>query len=64
MERCGLTFEHFFFNCLKLPRKKKLVFLLILPYKTLWKPRFPMDKRPLVEGRIANFGISLDVFEF
>ena len=28
------------------------------------KPRFPMDKRPLVEGRIANFGIFLDVFEF
>ena len=28
------------------------------------KPRLPMDKRPLVEGRIANFGIFLDVFEF
>ena len=23
-----------------------------------------MEKRPLVEGYIANFGISLDVFEF
>ena len=23
-----------------------------------------MDERPLVEGFIANFGISLDVFEF
>ena len=23
-----------------------------------------MDERPLVEGYIANFGISLDVFEF
>ena len=23
-----------------------------------------MDKRPLVEGCIANFGISLDIFEF
>ena len=23
-----------------------------------------MDKRPLVEGRIAYFGIFLDVFEF
>ena len=23
-----------------------------------------MDQRPLVEGHIANFGISLDVFEF
>ena len=29
-----------------------------------WKPRFPMDKRPLVEGHIANFGISLDIFQF
>ena len=38
--------------------------LLILPYKTCWKPRFPMDYRPLVEGYIANIGISLDVFEF
>ena len=26
------------------------------------KPRFPMDQRPLVEGRIAN--LFLDVFEF
>ena len=37
---------------------------LILPYKTWWKPRFPMDYRPLVEGCIANFGIFLDIFEF
>ena len=28
------------------------------------KPRFPMDYRPLVEGHIANIGISLDLFEF
>ena len=47
---------------LKSPRQKKNVFLLILPYKTCWKPRFPMDERPLVEGYIANFGIYLDVF--
>ena len=33
--------------------------MLILPYKTWWKPRFP-----LVEGYIANIGISLEVFEF
>ena len=33
-----------FENCQKLPRKKKfLFFLLILPYKTWWKPRFQMD---------------------
>ena len=35
-----------------------------MPYKTWWKPRFPMEKRPLVKGRIANFGIFLDIFEF
>ena len=28
---------------LKSPRKKTVCFLLILPYKTWWKPRFPMD---------------------
>ena len=48
----------------KSPYNFFVVFLLILPYKTWWKPRSPMDQRPLVEGRIANFGISLDVFEF
>ena len=36
----------------------------MLPYKTWWKPRFPMDERPLIKAHIANFGISLDVFEF
>ena len=60
MERSSLIFAHF---CLKVVwnrrAKKKM---LILPYKTWWKPRFLMDKRLLVKGRIANFGISLDVF--
>ena len=59
MERSGLRFEHF---CLKVVYNR--FFLLILPYKTWWKPRFPMDQRPLVKGRIANFGISLDVLSF
>ena len=55
----------FMFGCgLKSPNKKNCFFWLILPYKTWWKPRFPMDYRPLVKGRIANFGIFLDVFEF
>ena len=44
MERNGLIFEHF---CLKIVQnrraKKRLFFLLILLYKTWWKPRFPMD---------------------
>ena len=45
-------------------QKKEKFFLLFLPYKTCWKPCFPMDERPLVKGYIANFGISLDIFEF
>ena len=35
-----------------------------LSNKTWWKPRFPMDQRPLVEGCIPNFVIFLDVSEF
>ena len=49
---------------LKLRCEKKVCFWLILPYKTWQKPHFPMDQRPLVKGRIANFGISLDIFDF
>ena len=37
---------------------------LKLPYKTWWKPCIPMDKKPLVKGHIANFGIFLETFEF
>ena len=40
----GLRLEHF---CLKIVKnrsaKKSFFFVLILPYKTWWKPRFPMD---------------------
>ena len=62
MERSGLTFEQF---CLEVVKNcSATFFLLILHYKTWWKPRFQMDLRPLVKGRIANFGISLDDFEF
>ena len=57
MERSGLRFEHF---CLEVVLNRRA----ILPYKTCWKPRFPMDERPLVEGCNADFSISLDVFEF
>ena len=60
MERIGLRYEHFLFGS----GLKKVFFLLILPYKTCWKLCFPMDERPMVEGYIANFGITLDVFEF
>ena len=48
----------------KIAALKKVCFLLILPNKTWWKPSFPMDKRPLVEGYISNFGISLNILEF
>ena len=43
LERSGLRIEHLLGCGLKSPHKKKFVFLLILPYKTWWKPRFPMD---------------------
>ena len=62
MERSGLKFENVFFW--KWSKIAKFVFLLNLPYKTGKKPRFPMDERPLVEGYIAKFSISLDVLEF
>ena len=45
-------------------QKKVFLLLLILPYTTCWKPRFPIDQRLLVKEYIDNFGISLDVFEF
>ena len=55
----------FFWKWSKIAAKKKsLFFLLILPYKACWKPCFPMDERPLVEGYIANSAIYLDIFEF
>ena len=44
MGRSGLRFKHF---CLKIVKnrraKKNSFFALISPYKTWWKPRFPMD---------------------
>ena len=45
MERSGLRFEYFCLKIVKNCRAKKVFFslLLILPYKTWWKPRFPMD---------------------
>ena len=64
MKRSGLRFNHFGLKIVKNCCAIYFLFLLILPYKTWWKPRFPMELRPLVEGRIANFGISLDVFGF
>ena len=44
LERSGLRIEHF---CYKMVLNRPVIFfffsLLILPYKTWWKPRFPMD---------------------
>ena len=54
----------FVWKWFKIAGQKTIVFRLILSYKSWWKPRFPMDQRPLVEGHIANVGIPLDVFEF
>ena len=44
MVRSGLPFEIFCLEVVLNRRaKKKGFFLLILPYKTWWKPRFSMD---------------------
>ena len=43
MERSGLRFEHSFWKWSKIAKQKNSFFLMILPYKTWWKPRFPMD---------------------
>ena len=43
MEISGLRFEPFCLKIVKNCAQKKKVFLLILPYKAWWKPRFPMD---------------------
>ena len=44
MERSGPTFEHFSLERSKIAAQKQaFLLLLILPYKTRWKPRFPMD---------------------
>ena len=59
MEGSGLKFEHFFWKWSKIAKQKNSFFWPILPYKTRWKPRFPM-----VKGHIAKLGIFLDVFEF
>ena len=48
---------------LKSPRKKSL-FFADFDLQNMVVPCIPMDKRLLVKGYIANFGISLDVFEF
>ena len=40
----GLRFEHFYLKVVLNHRAKRVCFfLLILPYKTWWKPCFPMD---------------------
>ena len=58
MERSGLIFKHFYLKVVE------IVFCQILPYKKWWKKSFPMDCRPLIKGRIANFGIFADIFDF
>ena len=57
IERSGLWLKFF---CLEVVANR----WLILPYKTWWKPLFLKDLRPMVKGHIANFDISLDIFEF
>ena len=58
MERRGLTFEPLVWKWSKIAAQKKNSFFADFALQNM------MDERPLVEGYIANFGISLDVFEF
>ena len=48
----------------KIAAQKKVFFVADFALVSWWKPSFPMDLCSLVEGYIANCGISLDVFEF
>ena len=48
----------------KIAARKKFFFCADFALQNMLKPRFPMDKRLLVKGYIANFGISLDVIAF
>ena len=43
LDRSGIGIEHFCWEVVYNRRVQKISFLLILPYKTWWKPRFPMD---------------------
>ena len=63
-ERSGLRFEHFCLEVVLNHQTKNSFFLADFACKKRWKPRFPMDQRPLVEGRIANCGIFLDFLSF
>ena len=55
LERSCLRIKHFCWELVLNRQGEKVSFLLILPYKTWWKLRFPMDQRPLVEGHISRF---------
>ena len=43
VQHSGLGFEHSSLEVVLNRPAKKVSFLLILPYKTWWKPHFPID---------------------
>ena len=60
MERSGLRLEYFCLKIVKNRRAKKSFFLLILPYKTWWKPRlddfFPFFQKIVFLGILGPPG--------
>ena len=64
MERSGLRFEHFYVEVVLNRRAKKSLFFADFALQNMLETMLPRDERPLVEGYIAKFGISLDVIEF
>ena len=63
MEGSGLRFEHFCLELVLNRQTKKLFFFLAdFALQNKVKTTLPDGLETLVEGRIANFGIFLDVF--
>ena len=47
-----------------MPRKKKVIFFADFALQNMVETTLPDGLETLVEGNIANIGISLDLFEF
>ena len=64
LERSGLRIEHFCWEVILNRSVKKSLFFADFALQNMVETTLPNGfKRTLVKGYIANFGISLDVFE-
>ena len=64
MKRSALRFKHFCLKMIKNRRAKKSFFFADFALQNMVETTLPDGLETLFKGRIANFGISLDVFEF